>query len=450
MKNFLGRLRLRTEQDGLVSTPFKLMLALFIGTLAALIAGIATDYVFKDSLTQRSQTIAASLDATQVRQLADTESQLSRDDYLRLKIKLARLKLVDQDARTIYILGQGKSGAFVVADSESPESPDYHEFGTALGGVSADVLSLYDNPGNRIETTSQDNGGRRLTAFSPVMDYNTGKVAAIAALDVSMTTYYSLLALSALVPIILTLAVCIIIVFFDRARTRRLETLRFRSELVSIASHELRTPLTGIRWSEEGLLHGKKLAKAEHDTVEQMYDSTLRLQESIEDILQLASLQNHKASHLAKAPADITTMINGIFSTQKLPASQHNIALAFDHDWPKDLTINCDTLRIKRVFNNIISNAIKYTRPHTTVSVGYEKIDGDHVITVTDQGIGIPKAEQAKVFSGFYRATNAVSHDTNGTGMGLYLSQTVVEQHGGKIWLKSTVNKGTTVFIRLP
>ena len=99
---------------------------------------------------------------------------------------------------------------------------------------------------------------------------------------------------------------------------------------------------------------------------------------------------------------------------------------------------------MKRVLNNLISNAIKY------VQVGHERVDGKHVITITDHGIGIPKSEQDKVFGGFYRASNAVAKESSGTGMGLYMSRNTIEQHGGKLWLKSDEGKGTTVYIQLP
>jgi signal transduction histidine kinase len=198
------------------------------------------------------------------------------------------------------------------------------------------------------------------------------------------------------------------------------------------------------------MLKDKTLSDKNIDSVRQMYDSTLKLQESIEDILQLAGLQNQQIKHLQKVPTNITVMIEGIFTTQQLPASQQGIKLQFAHDWPKDLTITCDAVRMRRVFNNVISNAIKYTRPNTEVTIGYEKVDGKHVITIKDQGIGIPKKDQEKVFSGFYRSANAVKFQANGTGMGLYLSQSVLEQHGGSMWLHSVLNKGTTVFLQLP
>ena len=109
-----------------------------------------------------------------------------------------------------------------------------------------------------------------------------------------------------------------------------------------------------------------------------------------------------------------------------------------------------DQIPIKRAFSNLISNAIKYSPSNSKVTIDYELIEGDHVFTIKDSGIGIPKNEQSKVFEGFYRASNAVKQGINGTGMGLYLSRGVAEQHGGKLWLKSDEGQGTTIYLRLP
>lgn len=450
MKLF-GRLRLRTEEDGLISTPFKVALTMIIGAFLSLIAVATVDYVFRDDLRLRAKTMAAAIDVDQVRSISGrTVTTTQEVDYQKLKIKLAQLKIVNPEAQYIYLIGQDRVGSYILADSESPDSEDYTEQGTRRPQTSLATIELFDNLSTHVETARKDRGNTWLSTFAPVIDYVEGEVVAIAGIDVPATTYFSLLTLSGLVPIILALATSIIVVYYDRNRARRLEALRFRSELVSIASHELRTPLTGIRWSEEALLHDKSINNKQRASLNSMYESTLKLQESIEDVLQLASLQSKKANQLQKTPSDITRLVRDIFSMQKLPAEQQGTTLRLADDWPNDLVINCDSVRIKRVFNNVISNAIKYTRPHTEVVVGYEKIDNRHVITIRDQGIGIPESEQDKVFSGFYRASNAVEQTSTGTGMGLYLSQAVIMQHEGKMWLHSKVNEGTTVYIQLP
>lgn len=432
-----------------MSTQFKIFLTLLISAILGVVSAVGIDFLYRDSLTLRAQTIAASLTGQEI-MTASPEAGLKRE-YLLLKVKLSNLKNINADARYIQLITRDPKGLVVVADSESPDSSTYASQGSFSSLTSnLEVNEALDNPNPLIVERKLSDNDRRLSSFAPVLDQETGRAAALVGIDIPADTYYSFLVIATIVPLLLGLATSIIIVFLDKARARKLETLRFRSELVSIASHELRTPLTGIRWSEETMLKSGKLPEKTIETVEQMYESTLKLQESIEDILQLAGLQNQQLKHLQKVPTDITTMVKGIFSTQQLPASQHGIKLEFSHDWPENLSIACDPVRMRRVFNNIISNAIKYTRSNTSVVVGYEKVDESHVITVKDQGIGIPKKDVDRVFSGFYRSANAIKHEANGTGMGLYLSRSVIEQHGGSMWLNSKLGKGTTVFIKLP
>ena len=99
---------------------------------------------------------------------------------------------------------------------------------------------------------------------------------------------------------------------------------------------------------------------------------------------------------------------------------------------------------------NIVSNAIKYSPEKTNIKITYRVSDGEHVIGVSDQGIGIPAGEQDKVLEGYYRASNAATVQADGTGLGLWVSKRIVEENGGRLWLNSKVGHGTTVYIALP
>ena len=185
-------------------------------------------------------------------------------------------------------------------------------------------------------------------------------------------------------------------------------------------------------------------------SLELMHNSTIKLQESIEDVLQLANLQSDGKHKLDLADVDMTNLVDDVFLVQQPAAEEHNITLKRSDDWPITLTLHVDERRLKRVFNNLVSNAVKYTKADTAVIIGYREATGRHVITVSDHGIGIPKGDQEKVFSGFYRADNARKASVNGTGMGLYLSRAIIEQHGGTLWIESSEQAGTTIYVSLP
>jgi len=105
---------------------------------------------------------------------------------------------------------------------------------------------------------------------------------------------------------------------------------------------------------------------------------------------------------------------------------------------------------LRQVFNNLISNAIKYAPGGGEIRVGGWDDDKSATVYVADQGIGIPPEEQGKLFQHFYRVDSSLRRSTQGAGLGLYLCKSIVEAHGGRIWLRSEPGKGTTVFFTLP
>lgn len=185
-------------------------------------------------------------------------------------------------------------------------------------------------------------------------------------------------------------------------------------------------------------------------SLEIMHNSTVKLQESIEDVLQLANLQSSTHHKLDLMDVDMSKLLDDVFSVQQPVADERHMTLVRSNDWPPSLTLRLDERRMKRVFNNLVSNAIKYGKENTAVTLGYQAARDKHIISVSDHGIGIPKADHERVFSGFYRADNARRASVDGTGMGLYLSRAIVQQHGGTLWLDSSEQAGTTVYVSLP
>ncbi|HAC55863.1 TPA: hypothetical protein DCF80_00030 [Candidatus Saccharibacteria bacterium] len=438
----------QSENTLLVTTRVKVLLALLVGLVLSLLVVYVAREQYLGSLISQTETLATLVDKERVSSLVEDDQNAEGNERV-LKSQLQEARSVNGSAHFLYLMATSPTGdVYFLVDSENPGSESYSPRGQVYPEATEALKASFYTGKSFIEGPVTDRWGTWLSVISPV--YNTaGQQVAIIGMDLTPATYYSVLTTAAVIPLIGALLVSIVFIATDTIRRRRQEAVRMRSELVSIASHELRTPLTGIRWGEEALLAGK-LAKGDRETLQTMYDSTLRLQESIEDILQLANWQAGRNQELVRTSINIGQLIDGIYATQKLPAAQKNITLTFGQDWPEELLINCDGQRMKRVLNNLISNAIKYSKPSTSVVVDYQRVDGQHLISIKDHGIGIPKREQEKVFAGFYRASNAIQHDASGTGMGLYMSRSTVEQHGGKLWLISETGKGTTAFIRLP
>ncbi len=217
---------------------------------------------------------------------------------------------------------------------------------------------------------------------------------------------------------------------------------------MSVASHELRSPLTGILWASNALL--PKVSGKEKNLVKSIHHSSTNLQLAIEEILQLSRLNSRKNRKLTVADCDVSEIIKQVCDTQQLVAEQKGVELVMDHAWDNSVTIRCDADSLKRALHNVISNAIKYSKDNAPVEIGYQFADNMHAISFKDQGIGIPDEEKSKVFNGFYRASNAIRSNVNGTGMGLFLVRNIIEQHGGSVKLESTEDVGTTVTLLLP
>lgn len=437
--------QLFTQQSPLlVTTRVKVLLTLLTGLVAMILMVFLARHQYLASLQHRVQTMSTLLDSTRVESIKAGDTQ-AKENAAYLKNKLVITHSVNDDAQALFVLATTKTNeVYYLADSRMPGA----NAGEPYEDTNELLKAAFYSGHTFVEAPAATQNDTKLSVISPVFD-QSGQQIAVIGMRVLPSAYYSVITASAAIPAVATLLLAAVFIMTDTMRKRHQENVRMRSELVSIASHELRTPLTGIRWGEESLLRSK-LHKNSQETLQSMYDSTLRLQESIEDILQLANWQAGRNQDLIKTSTDFNQLFEGIFATQKLPAAQRNITLEFDRKWPKKLVLNCDAQRMKRVLNNLISNAIKYSRQGTAVVVGHERVDGRHVITIKDKGIGIPENEQRKVFDGFYRASNAVAHETNGTGMGLYMSRNTIEQHGGKLWLVSKEGEGTTVYIQLP
>jgi len=118
--------------------------------------------------------------------------------------------------------------------------------------------------------------------------------------------------------------------------------------------------------------------------------------------------------------------------------------------FPPALTLNVDEDKIRQVLQNLLSNAVKYSHENGQVEIGYHVDGSSAVLSVRDQGLGIPANQQSRIFEKFFRANNVQTHETDGTGLGLYIAKAIAEGHGGKVWFESKENVGATFSLALP
>ena len=242
-----------------------------------------------------------------------------------------------------------------------------------------------------------------------------------------------------------------LVALHDISREKRIETMK--SEFVSIAAHQLRTPLSAIKWTMKILMEGDfgKLNKEQLELLEKTYISNERMVHLINDLLNVARIEEGKYLHKPEI-THIEEIIKPLFTSYKIEIEKRKIN--FELNLPEEITptIEADTEKMTLVIENLLDNALKYTPQggKVSLSVKYEATLRQIQVAVSDSGVGIPKDQQDRLFTKFFRAGNVVRMDTEGSGLGLFISKNIIMAHGGDIWFDSQEGKGSTFYFSLP
>lgn len=429
-------------------TTLLLVTIIVVGSLLmAFLNVVIADDEQRKTLQDRAKTIAYALNSSDIATLSGTAADQTTSAYRELKSRLTALKQASADIRGVYLAGIRQGTVFFFVDSEPPSSPYFSLPGESYPEATTAFKNLFSGSPALVEGPLTDRFGSWVSGLAPVVDLQTGRAVAVVGIDVTSQTYYQALIVAAAPPLLVGAGLLVIILVYEYIRRRDKQLLQLRSELVSIASHELRTPITGIRWAVELLL--KKTPGTAYDVgAKNIHNNILHLQAGVEDILQLTHTIQAKQK-LNLEPCDLKVLVTDVCDTQKLAAEQKQVALIMDA-WPVKVPARCDADKLKRALHNVVSNAIKYTRENTQVTIRYRVMPKEHHIIVEDHGIGIPKEEQGKVFGGFYRASNAKATGTQGTGLGLYLTRAIFAHHHGRVEFTSQEGKGTVFTLVLP
>jgi len=230
---------------------------------------------------------------------------------------------------------------------------------------------------------------------------------------------------------------------------KELETLdKAKDDFLSLVSHEIRTPLTSILASSEMLMKGlikSDETKAKFHT--SIVNESKRLSRLVNDVLDLSKIEAGRMTFNREA-LNIRELVDELQKNLDPILTANGIHFDFEQI-PSDLWLLGDKDKILRVLENIISNAIKFTPKEGTISVSLQKSNGIGTIAVKDTGKGIPEKDIPRVFDRFTQLEN-VDHHSGGTGLGMTISKSIIEGHGGKIWIESILEVGTTVYFTLP
>lgn len=223
-----------------------------------------------------------------------------------------------------------------------------------------------------------------------------------------------------------------------------------KSEFVSLASHQLRTPIAGMKWSAELLQmdNPDSLTDRQLKYIDRLLESIRRMAILVDDFLRVSRFELGTFQPEYEQ-VNLTELFGDIIEEQSVRANQKGITVKTFFD-PELTTIKTDSNLMRMMITNLYTNAVKYTREQGTIHVGFGKKDGDLIITVQDNGMGIPIADQDGIFSKLFRAGNAVRNVPDGTGLGLYIVKEAVNVLRGNVSFTSTENIGATFEIVLP
>ncbi len=249
-----------------------------------------------------------------------------------------------------------------------------------------------------------------------------------------------------------------VIVFRDMTAMKKFDEAK--TNFISIASHQIRTPVTAIRWYTELLLDAQKTAaptKEQSEFSKEIYSSVLRLVDMLNTLLYLTKAETGQLVIKPQA-INLSAFVRDITKELKTALESKTLSIGIGQSAAK-ISITIDPIILRQVISNLLINAINYSDEGGIIEISFAQNKDTVTVAIRDQGVGIPRNQQSKIFGRFFRASNASIKAPGGTGLGLFLVKYLVELWGGKIWFESPASwnkngkvwkKGTAFFFTIP
>ncbi len=235
-----------------------------------------------------------------------------------------------------------------------------------------------------------------------------------------------------------------------RDATEEKDLDKIKTEFVSLASHQLQTPLTTINWYADMLLAGDAgaLNAKQTEFVEELHQGAHRMSQLVRSLLDVSRIEM-RSLNINPEPTDIALVCRDLRHEMEPIISGKRLSFKLEQETglPK---LNIDPHMVRTAIQNIMSNAVKYTPEGGKIKLSLKKRPRGINLDISDTGYGIPREQQAKVFTKLFRGENILNKETEGTGLGLYIAKAIIDKSGGKIWFESEENAGTTFHVSLP
>ena len=242
----------------------------------------------------------------------------------------------------------------------------------------------------------------------------------------------------------------IIAVIITRSFERLAEANRMKSEFISVVSHQLRSPLSNLKWAMELLMSGRlgKIEEKQTEYFKILKENSARMGELVSDLLIVSRIETAQLP-FKKQEFALDDLINALIKGFEPFAKASNVEIKFrpEKNLPRVLA---DPSQVRLVIENLLDNAVRYVKEKGEVEIRLEQKKNNFYFEIRDTGVGIPKEDQKYIFQKFFRSENILRYQTQGSGLGLYISKAIVERSGGKIGFKSQEGKGSTFWFTIP
>lgn len=252
--------------------------------------------------------------------------------------------------------------------------------------------------------------------------------------------------------IVMGLTIVLFVITFSIIRSMEgiAEASRLKSEFISIVSHQLRSPLSNLKWAIEILVSKRfgKLEARQEEYLRILQENLERMNELVVDLLTVSRIEEGRLP-LNKIYFSMTDIVKGVVNELKVLAEASNVEVEFvvPESLPQAFG---DSQKIKVVVENLLDNAIRYIKDRGKVTIKLEDQSNHLLFEIKDTGVGIPKDDQMHIFQKFFRSQNTLKYQTQGSGLGLHITKSIVEKSGGKIWFRSREGEGTTFWFTIP
>jgi signal transduction histidine kinase len=233
-------------------------------------------------------------------------------------------------------------------------------------------------------------------------------------------------------------------------QTREIDLLKSKGEFITVAAHQFRTPLSAVSWALQSL-KSEPLAEGQQEIVNTGLAAANNLMKIVDDLLNISRVEEGRFGYNFKR-IDVIKFLQSALDQVVPVAREYGVSIYMEQ--PKDaaLMVYADPEKLNLVISNLLENAIKYNVVNGQAVVSVDQQEGTPFVqvSVADTGMWIPQEAMGRLFGKFFRAENAISKETSGSGLGLYITQNIIRKHGGQIWAESVINRGTTFHFTLP